>query len=1140
MNTLSTRITSSVNKGCNSFVDFLGRVKKFFLKPNDCLLTIYLLTIVGLACYGYTWIENGFTVPLSGDYSLQEMTFLFNGYDDWHTFFRTGVFPTWDRSVFLGIDNVGGNSFYYLFDPFFLLCLPFPRDWLLVLQGLAFVPKMVIAGMFFYWYLGSFNFSNKTRRIGALCFGFSAYSFSYLWFHFIDSVAFLPLVFLGVERIIQKRDPRIFLVGFLLNAMASYFFFVTFMFGAFFYAVFRYFQTVKTRDAEGNICVIILGFVSFVVAILLGCFTLLPGIATANSMPRVSSSSYLSNIFSAETLKEKLDAIFSYGTNKHNQVTPLLNFLFMYDDCYYSNLLNVYWYDNYAAGLYATTPLLLMFFVSFIDSIKQKKISHIIALAFILFLVFTPVGFYLFSGFTVGYARYFIVPIAWMVVFDCQAIERRREIPRSYVDLSYVITIALMLVCCFLMIFEVDLYSSHFSNTDWDIKMFLIPASMVWCTVCYIVLRHFFHKRKFSKAIFLLSSIDIIVMANLTIQFQGTSSASKVESISEETQIVEMLKESENNEDYYRIFNPTADRNNINISLREGYSGLGAFHSVYAFETQNFLDRSRIPYTYQNWSMGIHNRRYNLETFLGTKYYLVDRIDPTYDGYATHTTYNKQDWVSDYNIPYGYKDIITLTDDEKKSLNVEYSDELISYLKSDECTKTLYVNTNFVDFAFAYDQVINEVWLATNLSYSDDPYYNAYEDENEYPLLRAAMLENDDYNKFYSEGKYNAGTYTLNGHTRNVEGYSTSLAGKASYFKSLQVTSTKYKEGTSAPMEVYQDASYGTNRLKLTVYAANWPNTQANPTGEYATCDPDDPYDESCLEDYAKNYPWEYQNGIRPADSKFDYDTLLDDDGNKHLNYVLYNSKILIEPVDEDGNVTPLLPEADPSDPSTGGYISIFDNQNIEWRLFDKDNKVISFGKHSYAEYKQAHGYYADRPVYKILGILKTGSKSSPVAFKKPILYVQRNKDYQEAIDKLKANAVNITYRVDSEVDFTTNYESNKFVVLNYPKSKGWSLYETTDGKETEVEIYKAQGGFIGFEGKAGEHKYVLKYDSPNLETGLIFTSIGAIFTLIALVYYSKRNKYSTYLDDYISLEKKKKEAIKEVKDNYVNFEDEF
>jgi uncharacterized membrane protein YfhO len=1144
INFIYVKAQSLMEKAADKLSAFAKKTLHFFLHPNPALLTCYLLILVAIGCFGYTWINYNFTVPLGGDYTLQEMTFLFNGYDDWHTFFRTGHFPTWDRSVFLGIDNIGGNSFYYLFDPFFLLCLIFPRDWLLVLQGLSFVPKMVIAGMFFYWYLGSFGYSPKTRRIGALCFGFSAYSFSYLWFHFIDSVAFLPLVLLGVERILKDRDPRIFLVGFFLNAMASYFFFVEFMFGAFFYAVFRYFQTIHDRNAVQNWDTLGIGFLSFVVAVLLGCFTLLPGMSIANQMPRVSSASYLDTFLSAEGFKAKLDALLTFtGSTKHNQVTPLLNFLFMYDGCYYSNLLNVYWYDNLAAGLYATTPMLLMFFVALVDSIRQKKWSHLIGLALVLFLVFTPVGFYLFSGFTVAYARYFIIPIAWMIVYDCRAIERRREIPRNYLDLSFVITAGLMVVCCLLMIYEVNLEPDYYDSTDWDYRMFLIPASLAWLTVCYFVLRHFFHKRKYSSAIFLLSSIDIIVMANLTIQMQGLSTASMNSDIPTESKIVELLKRDENNEDYYRIYNTSANRNNINLSLREGYQGLGAFHSVYPYSTQNFLDRSRIPYTYHNWSMGIHNRRYNLETFLGTKYYLVDRVDPSYvndrDNYthlgtplAYPTTGNNHTWATDYDIPYGYKDVTTFTKEEMTKLGVNYSDELIDYLKSDQCNKSLYVNTDFVDFAFAYDQVINEYWLgSSNFSEDEDPTYNLYEDENEYPLLRAAILTNSDYKTFLSQGKYNAGTYTINGHTVDIENSSKTMAGKASTFRASQRTYNLYREGSGGAIQVYTETDTWASRFKVTVYSSNWPNTEDNPTGEYATCDPSDPSDSSCLEEYAKTNPWEYANGIYPGDTKIEHKS-------GQTVKLLYNSKIVITPVDQNGNASPILPEADPSDPTTGGYISIFNNQNIEWRLYDKDGKVISFAKHSYAEYKQAHGYYADRPVYKIVGIVQEGTKDDPVLLKVPTIYVQRNKDYQAAIDKLKEEPITIKNRTDDEVAFETNYSKDKFVVLNYPVSDGWNLYEIKNGKREKVKTYTAQGGFISFEGLSGNHTYVLSYSSPNFKLGMMLTSFGLFITMLAFMFYTMRNKHHRF-DDDSSLRKRMETTIRKEKWEYVNFENE-
>ena len=40
------------------------------------------------------------------------------------------------------------------------------------------------------------------------------------------------------------------------------------------------------------------------------------------------------------------------------------------------------------------------------------------------------------------------------------------------------------------------------------------------------------------------------------------------------------------------------------------------------YNTFDFVQWSRIGYSYSNWSMGVHEKRYNLDQFLNTKYYI--------------------------------------------------------------------------------------------------------------------------------------------------------------------------------------------------------------------------------------------------------------------------------------------------------------------------------------------------------------------------------------------------------------------------------------------------------------------------------------------------------------------------------------
>ncbi|HAV20228.1 MAG TPA: hypothetical protein DCX17_04315, partial [Firmicutes bacterium] len=130
--------------------------------PDSLLRYVIYLIVVGILFFGVALISNLFTIPLSGDYVMQQIPFYYNGYDDWWHFFKTGEFVLWDSSTYLGTNNIGSNSFYYYLNPFFLPILLFPRA--LVPQGLAvlMIGKMVGAGLIMRVYLKYLGVSEKT------------------------------------------------------------------------------------------------------------------------------------------------------------------------------------------------------------------------------------------------------------------------------------------------------------------------------------------------------------------------------------------------------------------------------------------------------------------------------------------------------------------------------------------------------------------------------------------------------------------------------------------------------------------------------------------------------------------------------------------------------------------------------------------------------------------------------------------------------------------------------------------------------------------------------------------------------------------------------------------------------------------
>ena len=111
-------------------------------------------------------------------------------------------------------------------------------------------------------------------------------------------------------------------------------------------------------------------------------------------------------------------------------------------------------------------------------------------------------------------------------------------------------------------------------------------------------------------------------------------------------------------------------------------------------------------------------------------------------------------------------------------------------------------------------------------------------------------------------------------------------------------------------------------------------------------------------------------------------------------------------------------------------------------------------------------------------------------------------------MDKLNAEPVEILDRTTDRVRFKTDYDEAKYTVLNQPFEDGWTLHEVSwdDGQMalSDVETFKAHGGFVGFVAQPGEHEYLLTYTAPGFELGLrasiIGMVLGGIFVTVASV----------------------------------------
>lgn len=135
------------------------------------------------------------------------------------------VFWNWDLD--LGLNFIGGMSFYVIGSPFFWLTLFFDSAIVPYLMGPLYILKFVVASVTACLFMRRYTKEIKYAMLGGLLYAFSGYmTNSILFNHFIDVAALFPLMVWGLDEMLEKKKHLPFVLAVALNAMTNYFFFV--------------------------------------------------------------------------------------------------------------------------------------------------------------------------------------------------------------------------------------------------------------------------------------------------------------------------------------------------------------------------------------------------------------------------------------------------------------------------------------------------------------------------------------------------------------------------------------------------------------------------------------------------------------------------------------------------------------------------------------------------------------------------------------------------------------------------------------------------------------------------------------------------------------------------------------------------
>lgn len=190
-------------------------VSRPFLRIRNVQMRAAVITLVlGIIIWSAAWCILGL-FPLS-DQSLctndgyaQYMPFL----SEFWSVFREGGSPLY---TFHG--GLGGNFFltiaYYLMSPFSFVALLFDRTQIPAAANLIIILKNIFVCVLMAWYLPSRNKATRAMPAVAcaMCYGlgyyFMGYAVNFMW---MDSIALVPVMLYGMERIDTRKGRAIYL-----------------------------------------------------------------------------------------------------------------------------------------------------------------------------------------------------------------------------------------------------------------------------------------------------------------------------------------------------------------------------------------------------------------------------------------------------------------------------------------------------------------------------------------------------------------------------------------------------------------------------------------------------------------------------------------------------------------------------------------------------------------------------------------------------------------------------------------------------------------------------------------------------------------------------------------------------------------
>lgn len=538
-------------------------------------------------------------------------------YSDWLQQIVRNIFskhkleiPLWSFAIGYGSDIITTLHYYVIGDPFCLLSVFIPDKYMVHFYDLMILFRMYLAGITFSIYCFYRKNENKFAVItGAVLYSFSTYIL-FIGFHhpfFINPFIYFPLLLTGVEMILKKDSPVLFIIVVFICTISNFYFMYMIALNAAIYLFIRLFNVYGIRKWKIIIKKIGYMMIYAVIGVMMGACILLPVLNLFMENSRTSIGQEFRLFYEKEFYQKIPEMLFVLSSGAHHTMLALC--------C-------------------------VVLFCTYLLFTNRKNTDLKFMLVLLNVLLLTPVAGKIFNGFSYPSNRWmfsYIFLLSYIVVINWNRLFKMRW--KDFVGIGF-ITIALLLYNYY------DLGKKFEENMNQSIIILCIGLLILG-------LNTILSKSKFrnNKMYFYIIQTIIFILAPLTIQLNaktifystntGNSEFVQMEKIKKDLKSSAdkaILKASHNDKEFFRY--------DASISLVQRNSTLQS----YLNSTNFYWSLSgRLPAKFFEETALINKGAYNYKNLDG-RTFLNEIASIKY--YVMSTKKNKK-----YNIPFGYKKI---------------------------------------------------------------------------------------------------------------------------------------------------------------------------------------------------------------------------------------------------------------------------------------------------------------------------------------------------------------------------------------------------------------------------------------------------------------------------------------------------